>query len=138
LITATPVFFNEDGSPKNPQLYSAVLGYLESEFSKGAPDLRKLGRVWACVEIYEGGESFRVVGVCGAGYVLDIPLFHSDSPKGFMAMFRRLYDWAEDLGVQQALVYVNPKSYRRVSAHLKMSKAEPAHRWKVKVGKLKE
>lgn len=137
-MIVTPIFFNETGKPRNRELYSAVLGYLEGEFGEEVPDVKKMGRAWACLEVSEGGESFKVVGICGGGYSLDVPLFHSHSPRAFMAMFKRLHDWAEDLGAKNAFVYVDPKNYRAVGPYLKQLKAQPGHRWKVRVGRLKE
>jgi len=129
-----PLFFDESGSPKNPQLYSAVEGYVAGEFGERAPDLRKLGKAWAAVEW--DGESIQVIGVGGAGYVLDIPLFHSNSEKGFLALFKRIQAWAEDAGAPTALVCVEPESLAKVKPYLELLKAEPSNRWKWKIGKL--
>jgi len=135
MVGLVPITFDEKGRPNDPKLCAALVGYYETETGVKDADFSKVGKVLACVET--DGESMRVIGICAASTVVDIPLFHSSSPKAYAVMFRRLHDWAEDLGVSCVLVHVDPKNYRHIKSILERVEARPAHRWRAKVGFLK-
>ena len=121
---------NERGviEPVNPKLLKMVEDYYKAEFpSKPCPNFTHYNLTWVVLE--KEGEEVKVIGVTAASYMVDIPCFHSQSPKAYLLMFRRLHQWALESGFPLISVFIQPENLERVKSMMERCMATTAERW---------
>lgn len=111
----------------NPRLHEMLKNYWRQEFQQECPDLAKYAQVWATLDI-DGGKP-RVIGVMVVHYLVDVPTFHSQSPKAYAVMYRRLKEYALDKGFRSIAVFVDPKNKPMVGSLMERADATEAQRW---------
>lgn len=127
-----PILYDESRNSRNPRLMAMAQNYIERQ-SGNKVDFAKLGWTWAAVD------SNQVRGVVALAYTLDVPIFHCESPRETLQLYRRATERLIDNAAEgHGLVYVEPSQIEKWKPFLERIKAEPANRYRFPIGPITE
>jgi len=101
--------------------------YLAREFPDQVPDLKAFPKLW--VVVTGSGMDYRVEGIMGVRYAIDVALFHSPSAKAHLLMLNRLTSWMQDSALEEGFAYVAPEQVKNLKSLLDRVCGKPSNRW---------
>jgi len=139
-VKISPLDWDKDLMPRDPELFDGVQKFAEREFGGLQGGLLKYNRVFAA-----SNQENKVIGLAAIVNRLDVPMFHIESPDmasrpairdSLLAsdlLYTRLCHYIEDVGGKglETFVYVNPEVRDRWSEFLKRIGAKESHRYVV-------
>lgn len=92
--------------PLDPLVFQAAQKFC-SEFLVERPILGNYQKTWLAIEVSDGGDLVRPLGITGYQLAYDIPLFRSIDSGATLKLARRLNDHFADLGIRGRDVFLH-------------------------------